>query len=114
MLVACSWDNIARELKKEYPDKWVTGYAYSAYQKPPVNYTMTEKVLVGVVAFNSFPALPNETAADQSIWRGWADAGARQLFLRPNVGGQSVGRTLSFSCTDYCPFMSTVFSYASQ
>jgi hypothetical protein len=87
------WTSIAGEVAKAHPENtpWVTGYAYETYQQPPQTAKLVGKIMVGIVAFSGYPSLPNETAAGQRIWSGWHDAGARGLFLRPNIGGDTVG-----------------------
>ena len=84
---------MAKELAKAHPEDtpWVAGYAYETYQQPPVQARLEGKIMVGIVAFSSFPSLLNETEGDRRLWSGWRDAGAAGLFLRPNIGGNTVG-----------------------
>lgn len=41
-------------------------------------------ILILSVGFGDYPALPNETAFQRNGWKGWHDAGAKALALRPN------------------------------
>jgi hypothetical protein len=83
------WDSVAHTLEQTHPQAWVTGYAYDNYTAPPQFYRMTHNVMVGLVVEGGdwgYPAKPSELERDRGWWRGWSDAGARRMFLRPNVG----------------------------
>jgi hypothetical protein len=82
------WDTVAGLLAEQHPANppVVTGYAYDNYESPPVNYTIkNNNVMVGVVAFDSFPPSANSTANGRASWEGWRAQGASRMFWRPNV-----------------------------
>lgn len=83
------WDSVAAVLAKLYPESppTVTGYAYDNYRDPPLNYTITGNVMVGLVVGVFGDA--NSTARDKALWSGWHDHGANKMFWRPNIGGAS-------------------------
>jgi hypothetical protein len=81
------WDAVAAVLAKQYPDSppTVTGYAYDNYRDPPLNYTLTGNVMVGLVVGVFGDA--NATNNDKALWSGWHAKGAKKMFWRPNIGG---------------------------
>ena len=83
------WDSVAAVLAEQHPESppVVTGYAYDNYRDPPLNYTITGNVMVGLVVGVFSDA--NSTARDKALWSGWHAHGAKKMFWRPNIGGAS-------------------------
>ena len=84
------WTAVAAQVAKRAPDAWVTGYAYDNYVDPPVEAKLEGNIMIGLVVFGSYPSLENETAAEQKVWQGWMDAGAKRVFVRPNLSGSKL------------------------
>lgn len=76
------YNRIAEEVSWEHPDRWVGGYAYSAYRSPPLYTKAHPNLLIGFVGLGYFNERGRET--DLNIWNGWARI-TRQIFLRPNA-----------------------------
>ena len=91
------FDEVAGVLAEQFPPSAgeeppiVTGYAYSAYRDPPVNYTMKNNVMIGMVALGNYPATEESEVGGKAIWAGWHEKGAKKMFWRPNIGGMSPG-----------------------
>ncbi len=73
---------VARIVGKQFPDKLLGAYAYSAYRTPPLYAKLPSNVLVGFVGLNYFNEKQRQT--DLESWDGWTRA-ASHLLLRPNV-----------------------------
>ena len=84
----------------------VTGFSYSLYSEPPVNYTFKNtNILIGVVSFNAYPAPLTSlhtnttgkltTTAARKRWDGWRNTwpepAAAKMFWRPNIADLSPG-----------------------
>ena len=82
------WNQLAARLAKTHPDKYVCGYAYADYRRPPVSTRLLPNVMAGYVGFS--PLSKSYTESSRRDWQGWADAGAR-LYLRPNFLGGGHG-----------------------
>lgn len=79
------WNSVYQRLAVAgHPDKWVSGYAYAAYTDPPVATKLEGNILILSVGFGDYPALDNETSKQRRGWKGWHDAGAKAMALRPN------------------------------
>jgi hypothetical protein len=81
------YNEVAKLVQKELPDRYVSGYAYSVYQTGPVrDYPdHSDNLLIGYVGFDSEEYL-NDTAraAQREDWLKWSKL-TRRLFLRPNL-----------------------------
>jgi hypothetical protein len=81
------YNEIARLVRNELPDRYVSGYAYSVYQTGPVrDYPdHSDNLIIGYVGFDSEEYL-NDTAraAQREDWLKWSKL-TRRLFLRPNL-----------------------------
>jgi hypothetical protein len=84
------WMALQKEGEKYDRNAKVFGLAYADYTQPPVATKLNDRIIVGIVAPNSFPLSAEEEQAFKALWSGWAKTGAR-LFLRPN-----------FFLTGYC------------
>lgn len=73
---------IATIVGKQFPDKLLGAYAYSAYCTPPLYAKLPSNVLVGFVGLNYFNDAQRQT--DLESWDGWTRA-ASHLLLRPNI-----------------------------
>eukprot|EP00666_Eupelagonemidae_sp_cell4sb_P009271 gene9271-19675_t len=78
------WAAVATKLGRADPTAWVTGYAYDGYREPPAEATLDGNVLIASVSFSDYPTNSSERAYGRWAWRGWRDAGARAMALRPN------------------------------
>jgi hypothetical protein len=81
------YNEVAKLVRKELPDRYVSGYAYSVYQTGPVrDYPdHSEGLIIGYVGFDSEEYL-NDTArqAQREDWLRWSKL-TKHLFLRPNL-----------------------------
>lgn len=73
---------VAEIVTKEFPDRYLGAYAYSAYSLPPVHAKLHPNVVIGFVGFSYLTESARQKA--QGSWTKWADA-ASQIFLRPNL-----------------------------
>jgi hypothetical protein len=73
---------VAEIVRKEFPDKILGSYAYSAYRTPPLYAQLPPNVLVGFVGLNYFSEKQRQTNLQD--WDGWTRA-ATHLLLRPNA-----------------------------
>jgi hypothetical protein len=80
---------IAELVCKEFPDRYLGAYAYSAYRLPPIHAKLHPNVMIGYVGFGYLNEEGRQKARAQ--WLQWAKA-AKTLFLRPNLltAGQGV------------------------
>jgi hypothetical protein len=74
---------VQREAEAIDPQAVVLGYAYANYVKPPLQTTLNDRIVIGIVPALMFPWTPAKRAAFTAQWDGWSAAGAR-LVLRPN------------------------------
>jgi len=79
---------VAEIVSKEFPDRYLGAYAYSAYRLPPVNAKLHPNIVIGFVGFSYL----NEEARQEArqSWLRWSKA-AKQLFLRPNLLAAGMG-----------------------
>ncbi len=81
------YNEVAKLVRKELPDRYVSGYAYSVYQTGPVrDYPdPSDNLIIGYVGFDSEEYL-NDTAraAQREDWLKWSKL-TKHLFLRPNL-----------------------------
>jgi hypothetical protein len=78
------YNEVARRVKEEMPDRYLGCYAYSLYRTPPVRLDRLEdNLVVGYVGFTTSYINDEERASSREEWRQWSRL-ARQIFLRPN------------------------------
>ena len=81
------YNEVAKLVQKQLPDRYVSGYAYSVYQTGPArDYPdHSDNLIIGYVGFDSEEYL-NDTAraAQRGDWLKWSKL-TRHLFLRPNL-----------------------------
>jgi hypothetical protein len=73
---------VAEIVTRQFPDRWVGGFAYSAYCLPPVHATLHPNVLIGYVGLDYLNEAKRQEARDH--FAKWS-AVARHIFLRPNA-----------------------------
>jgi hypothetical protein len=77
------YSRVAERVAEVYPDRYVAGYAYSAYRTPPLYAEAHPKLLIGLVLFNNYGDI-DARERSRRAWEGWAQV-AEQFFLRPNL-----------------------------
>jgi hypothetical protein len=77
------WLALQAEARKHDPDATVIGYAYSDYLLPPLETSLNDHIVVGIVPTSRFPLSQGGRDDFRNLWNGWAKTGAR-LYLRPN------------------------------
>jgi hypothetical protein len=89
------YNEVARRVAKEMPDRLLGCYAYSIYRQPPTVLKHLEpNLLVGYVGFESYLS-DTQLAADRREWSEWG-ALARQIFFRPNLLWKDRGFPLNY------------------
>jgi hypothetical protein len=81
------YNEVAKLVHKELPDRYVSGYAYSVYQTGPVrDYPdHSDNLLIGYVGFDTEEYLNDPArAAQREDWLKWSRL-TKHLFLRPNL-----------------------------
>jgi hypothetical protein len=73
---------VAEEVAKVYPNKWVSGQAYSAYRDPPLLGKLPSNVLIAIAILNYFDDA--QCAVDRRRWEGWIQK-TDALVFRPNL-----------------------------
>jgi len=73
---------VAEIVAKEYPNRFLGAYAYSAYRLPPVHVKLPPNVMIGYVGFGYLNEERRQKAREE--WTKWSQA-ANKLFLRPNL-----------------------------
>ncbi len=91
-------NTISRMAAQHDPDVIVSMYAYSCYRFPPRREKVEPNLVIGFV-----PSMmqPEETAA---MYKGWRDAGAMKLFLRPNDHHVNTGFPMGFEKQMFAAF----------
>jgi len=76
---------VAEVFAKEFPDRYLGAYAYTAYLLPPVRAKLHPNVTIGFVGSGaSYLHGDANPAVDRDSWLKWSKA-AKRLFLRPNL-----------------------------
>ncbi len=92
------YNEVAKLVRKELPDRFVSGYAYSVYQTGPIrDYPdRSDNLIIGYVGFDSEEYL-NDTAraAQRKDWLKWSKL-TKHLFLRPNLLLQPISLPLIY------------------
>ncbi len=81
------YNEVAKLVRKELPDRYVSGYAYSVYQRAPArDYPdHSDNLIIGYVGFDSEEYLNDAArAAQREDWLKWSKL-TKHLFLRPNL-----------------------------
>jgi hypothetical protein len=76
------YGKVAEIVGKEFPDRLLGSYAYSAYRTPPLYAKLPPNVLVGFVGLSYFNEEQRQTNLQD--WDAWTRA-ANHLLLRPNA-----------------------------
>lgn len=89
------YNEVARRVKAELPDRYLGCYAYSLYRTPPVTIDRLEdNLIVGYVGFSTY--MNDEVRrANRDEWLQWSKV-AKQLFLRPNLLWQPIGLPVNY------------------
>jgi hypothetical protein len=78
------YNEVAKRVVKEMPDRLLGCYAYSIYRQPPIDLKQLEpNLLVGYVGFESYLS-EKRLADDRREWSQWGTL-AKQMFFRPNL-----------------------------
>jgi hypothetical protein len=78
------YNKLARRLAEVAPDAMVVAYAYDRYKFAPIDLKTEPNILVGLIAFNMYPATDEETKLQRDNFWAWKKAGAKNMFFRPN------------------------------
>ncbi len=76
------WNGLAERITAEYPDAWLTVYAYSVYKAPPLREKLHPNLAVGFVGMNYRKEA--ERAQARQDWMDWAKM-TEKLYWRPNL-----------------------------
>jgi len=89
------YNEVAKRVKQEMPDRFLGCYAYSLYRTPPVVVDhLEDNVIVAYVGFSSY--LSDEARkAGRDDWLRWAKV-AKQLTLRPNLLSNGIGLPINY------------------
>ena len=88
------YNEIARIVARECPDRYLGAYAYSAYRTVPIAQNLERNVLIGFVGITYVNREGYE--ADLETFAGWA-AKASRVFWRPNLLGGGMGFPMNFA-----------------
>jgi hypothetical protein len=90
------YNEIAKRVGKEVPDRYLGAYAYWPYKELPVTVKELEKnLLIGFVGFDTY--LNEESRQkDRALWLGWGKL-AKQLFIRPNLFWYNMGVPVNYA-----------------
>jgi hypothetical protein len=84
------YNEVAKRVKREMPDRYLGVYAYSLYRRPPTRIDRLEdNLIVSYVAPNSMvnDRMREEARRDFAVW----STKATQMLMRPNFLAQPVG-----------------------
>jgi hypothetical protein len=76
------WNQLAERITKEFPNAWLTVYAYSVYSAPPVHEKLHPNIAVGFVGGGYSSNATREQAIKD--WMDWSKK-ASKLYWRPNL-----------------------------
>ena len=89
------YNEVARRVKQELPDRYLGCYAYSLYRTPPVALDhLEDNLIVGYVGFSSYVDDQVRTS-NREEWLQWNRL-AKQLILRPNLLWGPVGLPVNY------------------
>jgi hypothetical protein len=90
------YNEVAKQVAKELPGRFLGVYAYSVYKLPPVTLDRLEKnLIVGYVGFNSYLD-DKKRQEDRVLWLNWGKL-AKQLFIRPNLFWYNMGLPTNYA-----------------
>jgi hypothetical protein len=78
------YNDLARRVAKIAPDAWVVAYAYARYRFAPIDLKLEPNLFIGFIGFNFYPMTPQQHRFEIENFLAWREAGAKQLFFRPN------------------------------
>ncbi len=84
-------NEVLKEAKKTHPDAEAVMYAYYDYRKPPRKQRVAPGVIVVFV-----PSMMKSKEVEE-MYKGWHDAGAQKMILRPNDQWLSMGLPMGFA-----------------
>ncbi|MGI5819637.1 MAG: DUF4838 domain-containing protein [Armatimonadota bacterium] len=88
------YNEIAKLVAEEHPDRLLGAYAYSAYRTVPVAQTLEPNILIGFVGVTYVNREGYE--ADIATFEGWAERSS-QIFWRPNLLNGGMGFPQNFA-----------------
>ncbi len=90
------YNEVARRVGRELPDRYLGCYAYSRYRTPPVTLDHLEgNLIVGYVGFSSYVD-DRVRESNREEWLHWNRL-AKQLILRPNLLWGPVGLPVNYA-----------------
>ena len=92
------YNEVATLVKKEMPDRYVAGYAYSVYTSPPLVLDhLEDNLIIGYVGFDIEEYLNDAArASEREEWVKWSKL-TTHLFLRPNLLLQPIGFPVNYT-----------------
>jgi len=84
-------NSILAEAKKFNPEVKATMYAYAGYVQPPVRQRVSKDVIIGFV-----PSMLSDFQETDNMYKSWRNAGANEMFLRPNDQQCNTGLPVGF------------------
>ncbi|MGM0492293.1 MAG: DUF4838 domain-containing protein [Armatimonadota bacterium] len=88
------YNEIAKLVAQEHPDRLLGAYAYSAYRTVPIDQTLEPNILIGFVGITYVNRENYE--ADMETFSGWADRSSN-IFWRPNLLNGGMGFPQNFA-----------------
>jgi len=88
------YNEIARIVAEQHPDRLLGAYAYSAYRTVPVAQELEPNLLIGFVGISYVNREMYD--ADMATFAGWAQK-ASNIFWRPNLLGGGMGFPVNFA-----------------
>lgn len=92
------YNKLARRLAEVAPDAMVVAYAYDRYKFAPIDLQIEPNILVGLIAFNMYPATEGEIKLQRDNFWAWKKAGAKNMFFRPNSFAFSPAIGIPWNC----------------
>ncbi len=90
------FNEVAKLVAKQMPDKYLGVYAYSPYKEPPVTLNKLENNLfVGYVGFDTY-LNDKELEYNKDMWLRWSKL-AKKLYLRPNLFWYGMGLPMNYT-----------------
>ena len=90
------YNEVAKRVGKEMPERYLGAYAYWPYKEIPVTVKELEKnLLIGFVGFDTY-FCDKIRQTDKTLWLNWGKL-ANQLFIRPNLLWYDMGVPTNYS-----------------
>lgn len=83
-------NEVARRARQHRPDAYATIYAYLTTLYPPRKLKLEPNVAVQIVPY----VIPLKLSVNRELFKGWKDAGATKLAIRPNYHHKYMGGSL--------------------